>query len=131
MKINQTTVTWGLIGVAGAYVLGKYMIKDTAEGVTKAIDTNLNPTRQSNIANRAFSAVYSGGLDGQGTLGTDIYDGVQAVKQWFGQLTGPITIVDKPPSEASVLPNSWGRDTPGPSGRESVTKEEFNLKRTM
>ena len=131
MKIDQQTVTWGLIGVAGAYVLGKYIIKDTAKGVTNAIDTNLNPTRQTNLANRAFSAVYNGGLDGQGTLGTDIFDSVQAVKGWWGNLTGPMTIIDKPAPEASQVPQPWYRDTPGRPGRASVTKEEFNLKRTM
>lgn len=131
MKIDQQTVTWGLIGVAGAYFLGKFIIKDTAEGVVDTVNTNLNPTEQTNLANRAFNAVYSGGPDGKGTLGTDIYDGVQAMKAWWGDLTGPITIIDKKAPEASVLPQQWYRDTPGPSGTASVTKEQFNLIRTM
>lgn len=126
IDINKETVLWGLAGVAGAYFLGKYMINDAGESVVETVNQNLNPTEQTNLANRAFNAVYSGGLDGKGTLGTDIYDTVQAAREWFNGTAVP-WISPKAPPEASTLPNSWHRDTPGPSGRAPVTKGQTGI----
>jgi hypothetical protein len=59
---------------AGVAVLGVwYFKKKVVETVSSAGDA-VNPTNHENIFNRAFNAIYSGGADSQGTLGTDLYD---------------------------------------------------------
>lgn len=126
MKIDQKSVVWGLAGMAGVYFLGKFIAKDAAEGATEALNRNFNPTEQTNVANRMFSAVYSGGLDGKGSLGTDIYDGVEAIKKWYSGLTGPFTIRDQGPAEGSTTPNDWQQNTPGPSAKAPVYKSRLN-----
>ncbi|WP_375170086.1 hypothetical protein [Marinobacter sp.] len=124
MKIDQQTVLWGLAGVAGAYLLGKHIIKDAAGEVGQAV----NPTNHDNVFNRGANKLAQA-VTGKASWGiwlADIINPIdaEAMKQ-------PITIVDKQPPEASVLPNSWARNTPGPSGRASVTKQQFNDLRTL
>lgn len=126
MKIDQKTVVWGLAGAAGAYFLGKFVIKDAAGEAVEAVNKNFNPAEQTNLANRAFSAVYRGGLDGKGTLGTDIYDGVQAIKGWYQGIAEKITIRDQGPAEGSTTPNEWQHNTPGPSAKAPVYKSRLN-----
>lgn len=142
MNVNKQTVVWGLAGVAGAYVLGKFLVKDAAGEIGQAVDTNFNPTRDTNLANRAAQGVWDVFTDGQGTIGTDVYDGVQRLKGWWSDIIGadeaeaiardnPTRIGDAGAPEGSVHPNSWSRQTPGPSGRAPVTEEQFRNQRVL
>ena len=133
MKVDQSTVLWGLAGVAGAYFLGKYIVKDAAGEVGEAagrVGQAVNPTNPENVFYRgvnSIGAAISG--DDNFNLGVWTYDILHPDQA--AAMTSPITIVDKNPPEASVLPNSWARNTPGPSGRASVTKQQFNDLRTL
>lgn len=132
--MNKQTVLWGLAGVAGAYFLGKYIVKDATAEVGNAVGKvgqAINPVSDQNIFYRGVNSLGAAltGDDGF-NLGSWTYDVLHPEK--VEQLTRtPFVVVDKQPPEASTLPNSWGRDTPGPSGRASVTKEQFNNMRTM
>ena len=68
IKLNNTLI------FAGVAVLGVWYFKTKAVEVVSDVGSAVNPTNQENIFNRAFSAIYDGGTDGQGTLGTDLYD---------------------------------------------------------
>lgn len=56
-----------LIGIGVVGLLALWYLKGK---VSKAID----PTDSNNAVNTWFNSVYDGGLDGQGTLGTDVAD---------------------------------------------------------
>lgn len=131
VKVNQQTVLWGLAGAAGAYFLGKYIIKDATGEVAQTMDRNLNPTKDTNLAYRGVNSIGAALTgDGEFRLGGWLYDILHPAQAEQIAKSGYV-IVDKQPPEASTLPNSWNRDTPGPSGRASVTKEQFNDMRTM
>lgn len=115
MKVDQNTVLWGLAGVAGAYFLGKWIVKDAAGEVGKAAQA-INPVNHDNVFNKGANSLYQAITGSSGTIGTDIADWLHPVN------FQPVTIVDKAPPESSQLPYQWYRDTPGPSGQASVTK---------
>jgi hypothetical protein len=68
IKLNNTLI------FAGVAVLGVWYFKNKAVETVATVGSSINPTNHENIFNRAFSAIYDGGADGQGTLGTDMYD---------------------------------------------------------
>ncbi len=131
MKVDQSTVLWGLAGAAGAYFLGKYMVKDAGREIGEAagrVGQAVNPANDDNIFNQGANSLAER-LTGQASWGiwlADILHPVEVANQPERE-----TIIAQEPPEASVMPNSWQRDTPGPSGRASVTKEQFNDLRTM
>jgi hypothetical protein len=67
-----------LIGAgAAAVVLAVLLVKKGASVVGDAVGdaaNAINPLNNDNIINRGFHSVYDAVTDGQGTLGTDIYD---------------------------------------------------------
>lgn len=133
MNVNKETVLWGLAGMAGVYFLGKYIVKDASAEIGEAagrVGQAINPTSNQNIFYRGVNSI-GAALTGDDNfnLGSWTFDVLHpdAVKD----MVQPIVINQKAPPEASVMPNSWQRDTPGPSGRAPVTKERFYDMRTM
>lgn len=62
-----------IIAVAGMG-LGLYLVSQQASAKMAQAVEQINPANNDNMINRAFKKVYGGGFDGQGTLGTDIYE---------------------------------------------------------
>lgn len=60
--------------VASVAVVGLWYFKSKATETAKEAAQAVNPTNHNNIFNRAFESIYAGGSDGEGTLGTDLYD---------------------------------------------------------
>ena len=71
--MNKWTPKTTLI-VAGVAVAGLWYFKTKTVEAAKEAAQAVNPTNHDNIFNRAFNDIYAGGSDGQGTLGTDLYD---------------------------------------------------------
>jgi len=68
IKLNNTLI------FAGVAVLGVWYFKSKTVEAVSSVGSAINPTNHENIFNKAFNAIYDGGGDGQGTLGTDLYD---------------------------------------------------------
>lgn len=64
--------------MAGVAVVGVWYLKRQAEEavaeVVDTVDRNFNPTKSTNLANRATQWGWDQVTDGKGTIGTDIYD---------------------------------------------------------
>lgn len=73
MILNRWTPKATLI-VGGVVVVGGYFVLSKATKTAGQAVTALNPANQNNVINQAFNSLYDGGLDGEGTLGTDIAD---------------------------------------------------------
>lgn len=71
--MNKWTPTTTLI-VAGVAVLGLWYFKEKTVQTVKDAGQAVNPMNHDNIFNRAFNDIYAGGSDGEGTLGTDLYE---------------------------------------------------------
>lgn len=88
MKQNFKDVATGLAIVAGTGIVlyGAWKLKQGAaavgDAVAHTVTKSLNPVSDKNLAYRATGALV-GCSDGSCTLGTRIYDGVEAVKNWF------------------------------------------------
>lgn len=84
---KQFFIILGLLALGGFVV---YRAGSAVAGTVKeTITVDLNPVNDQNLANRGFSALYGGGLDGHGTLGTDIYEMVhEDAPALFHKLTG-------------------------------------------
>ena len=63
--MTLTNQQWLMLAGAGAALL--WYLKTQTNGA-------FDPTDQNNVANRAFNDWYAGGVDGEGTLGTDVAD---------------------------------------------------------
>lgn len=88
MKQNFKDVAVGLAVVTGTGIVlyGLVKLKQGAvavgDAVTHVVTKDLNPASDQNLAYRGANAVI-GCADGSCSLGTKIFDGVQAVKGWF------------------------------------------------
>ena len=59
---------------AGVVVLGAWYLKNRAgQAVTDAANA-VNPTNHDNVFNRGAQGLWASVTDGEGTIGTDIYD---------------------------------------------------------
>lgn len=130
MKADQATILWGLAGVAGAYFLGKYIVKDATAEVGAAaskVGNAINPVSDENIFYRGVNSV-GAAISGNENfnLGSWTYDILhQDEVKRLEAMSGPVIIEAKAPPEASTLPNSWANQTPGaPGTRAPVTKEQ-------
>jgi hypothetical protein len=71
--MNKWTANETLM-VAGVAVLAGYFVIDSLGDAVKSVGNAVNPVNHDNIFNRAFESIYDGGSDGEGSLGTDLYD---------------------------------------------------------
>lgn len=60
--------------VAGVAVAGLWYLKSKATETVKEVGQAINPVNHDNIFNRGAQAIWDQFTDGQGTIGTDIYD---------------------------------------------------------
>lgn len=127
MKVNQQTVVYGLIGMAGAYFLGKFLIKDAAAEVGQVasrVGAAINPTSDQNIFYRgvnAIGAAVSG--DEKFNLGSWTYD-VLHPSEADQLASAPLMIRRTAPAESSTTPwINWGVGTQSGT-RAPVTKTD-------
>lgn len=126
MKVDQKTVMWGLIGIGGAYVLGKVIVKDAAGEVGNAaskVGQAINPVNPDNIFYRGVNSV-GAALTGRDNfnLGSWTYDLLNPDQ--VAALETPPTIRNQPPAEASTTPTFRYQVGVKPGSRAPVTKEE-------
>lgn len=70
---------------AAVLVVGAWYVKKKAGEVVETVDKNLNPTRDTNLANRAAEWLWDGGSDGKGTPGTDLADWMDDPDRWWNE----------------------------------------------
>lgn len=126
MNVNKNTVIWGLAGIAGAYVLGKVIVKDAADevgAVAADVGNAINPTNRNNIFYRGVNSI-GAALTGKDdfNLGVWTYDILHPDE--VARLTQPVEIVNRPPPEASVTPGFRWQVGQQPGQSAPVTKSE-------
>lgn len=89
MKLGNLTANQMML-VAGGGVLVVWYLKGQAGKAVQAI----NPVNPDNIFNQGFNGLYDGGFDGQGTLGTDIYEWNEDLNRKYYKYT-PLGVLDR------------------------------------
>ena len=87
--MNRWTPKTTLI-VAGVAVVGLWYLKGRAGEALHAV----NPMNQDNVINQGAQSVWDVFTDGEGTIGTDIYDWQQEVNEKYYRYT-PLALVDR------------------------------------
>jgi hypothetical protein len=75
--------TWSpktVLIVGGVAVAGAWYLKSRATQAVKDVGQAVNPVNRDNIFNRGAQAVWDQFTDGEGSIGTDIYDWLNADK---------------------------------------------------
>lgn len=129
MNVNKETVLWGLAGMAGAYFLGKYIVKDASAEIGEAagrVGQAINPTSDQNIFYKGVNSI-GAALTGDDNfnLGSWTYDVLHPGEAQ--KLMGPIVINPKAPPEASVNGNFDYRVGDAARGTAPVTKGETGI----
>lgn len=70
--MSQVNITGGAILAVVGIGVGFYAVSRIGNAVAAAGNA-VNPTSSSNLVNRMAEAIYGGGADGQGNIGSDIW----------------------------------------------------------
>lgn len=68
MQLSNQTILLIAAGVGGI------LLVSSAKARAAAVIQEINPVNPDNLVNRSFLKIYGSFTDGQGTLGTDIYE---------------------------------------------------------
>jgi len=72
-KLAPEAQKWGVLAII-AFVVLWYLSRKVGQAAEETIDKVFNVTNDENIWNESAQWAYGGGSDGQGTIGTDLFE---------------------------------------------------------
>lgn len=69
--------------VAGVAVLGVWYLKTRGVEAVKKVGQAVNPTNHDNVFNKGAQGLWNSVTDGEGSIGTDVYDFVHDDSRWW------------------------------------------------